>query len=137
MARNTVAITATPEDVFDVLIDPGTYADWVVGAKEVRTVDDDWPTVGSRFHHTQGAGPFGLRDYTELEALDRPRRIVLLARARPATDARVELHLRPGAGGGTEVETVEEQIGAFLGASCRRSSRIPSSGHATPSRCGA
>jgi uncharacterized protein YndB with AHSA1/START domain len=115
MARNAITIDASPEDVFDALLEPESYAYWVVGSKEIRGVDADWPAVGSRFQHTQGAGPVEIRDYTEVEQCDPPRRLVLLARVRPATDARVQLNVRPSEGGGTEVEMIEEAIGAVAG----------------------
>lgn len=115
MARNEITIDATPEDVFAALLEPANYAYWVVGAKEINDVDPDWPAVGSRFQHTQGAGPIEIRDYTEVEVCDPPRRLVLLARVRPATDARVELNVRPSSDGGTEVEMLEEAVGAAAG----------------------
>lgn len=115
MARNTITVAATPEEVFDTLLQPDHYGYWVVGAKDIRDVDPSWPAVGARFHHTQGVGPLQIRDYTEILELDRPNRLVLLARVRPATDARVELYLRPADDGGTEIEMVEEQVGQVGG----------------------
>jgi uncharacterized protein YndB with AHSA1/START domain len=112
MAATCVRIEHPPERVFAVLSDPWRFADWVVGAKEIRAVDAEWPAVGSRFHHRFGAGPFTIDDSTVLEEIDPPKRLVLRARARPTGVARVELHLVP-AGGGTEVHMEERPVSGF------------------------
>lgn len=109
MAQNTVHIDASPEAVFDALLEADNYAEWVVGTKEIRGADADWPAIGSRFHHTVGAGGAQIRDHTVIEAMDRPRRLVLLAKAGNAGDARVELHLRPD-GDGTELVIDESPV---------------------------
>jgi uncharacterized protein YndB with AHSA1/START domain len=80
-----------PERVWDVLADPGTYSDWVVGSHSIRAADEHWPAVGSRFHHRVGTGPLKVRDHTEVLEVDPPHRLVLRARARPVGTARVEL----------------------------------------------
>lgn len=56
MARNRVHIDAAPEDVFAVLSKPGCYPEWVVGGAGVRDHDENFPEVGSRFHHKVGGG---------------------------------------------------------------------------------
>ncbi|GAC1316611.1 MAG: SRPBCC family protein [Acidimicrobiales bacterium] len=93
MARNASMIPVPPEQVFAVLADPFRYHEWVVGAKEVRGVDGDWPEPGSVFHHSLGMGPLTLQDNTECLEVDAPRRIVLEARARPLGRARIEIRL--------------------------------------------
>lgn len=107
MAENTTTIDATPEQVFDVLLDAWTYKDWVVGADDIRDVDPDWPAVGSRFHHTVGVGPAKTDDNTKVVALDPPRRLVLEARARPAGVAHVEFLVEANDEGGSTI-TIEE-----------------------------
>src|SRR3546814_10022652 len=57
MARNCVTTSVAPEDVFDHLLDPWRYPEWLLGASTMRAVDDHWPEVGSRFHHRVGFGP--------------------------------------------------------------------------------
>lgn len=106
MARNRVHIHATPEEVFAVLADPERYPDWVVGADKVRDYDEEFPRVGSRFHHKVGPGPVNIRDYSEVIEADPPRRLVLKAKARPLGTATIELDLRESAGG-TEVRMQE------------------------------
>lgn len=102
MAENTVHIDASPDEVFAFFADGWSYADWVVGAKEVRQVEQEWPAPGSRFHHRVGAGPAALKDRTEVLELEEPKRLVLDARAYPLGRALVELLIEPD-GMGTRV----------------------------------
>ena len=110
-----MAVTAThlpqpPEVIFQLLLNPTTYPDWLVGAKRIRAVDPDWPAPGSRFHHSVGVGPLVVEDSTVIEAADPPRTLTLRARARPAGVARVVLRLRPTDDGGTHLEMDEKPI---------------------------
>ncbi|MDQ6715529.1 MAG: SRPBCC family protein, partial [Actinomycetota bacterium] len=57
-------IEAPPGAVWAVLADGWLYATWVVGASRVRDVDLDWPTEGSRIHHSLGSWPALLSDET-------------------------------------------------------------------------
>jgi uncharacterized protein YndB with AHSA1/START domain len=107
VARNQVLIDAAPDTVFDVLTDAEDYPRWVVGASDVRDLDPDWPAVGTAFHHRVGLGPLTLPDRTTVVEIERPRRLVLQARARPAGTARITLELEPS-GSGTRVTLVED-----------------------------
>lgn len=106
MARNSVHIDAPPARVFEVLCDPYRYPDWVVGASEVRDHDPEFPARGTRFHHRVGMSPLTVSDHTEVIDVDPPRRIVLLAKARPFGTARIDIEL-DGARGGTRLQMVE------------------------------
>jgi NAD(P)-dependent dehydrogenase (short-subunit alcohol dehydrogenase family)/uncharacterized protein YndB with AHSA1/START domain len=112
MARNRVHIDAAPEEVFAVLSNPNCYPEWVVGAAGVRDHDENFPEVGSRFHHKVGTWPLSLKDHTEVVEVDPPRRIVLKAKARPLGTATIEIDLVESAGG-TEL-TMEEHPGDRL-----------------------
>ncbi len=84
MARSVRDIPAPAGAVFDALLDPETYPHWLVGAKEIRAVDDNWPEVGSRFHHRVGlGGPVTVADSTKVLAIDAPNLLSLEVRARP------------------------------------------------------
>jgi uncharacterized protein YndB with AHSA1/START domain len=108
MARNQRLMPVAPERVFSVLADPSSYGHWVVGSDTVRHADAGWPAVGTRFHHRVGFGPLKVNDHTEVLESDPPRRLVLLAKARPLFGtARVELDLERR-GGGTLVTMVED-----------------------------
>jgi NAD(P)-dependent dehydrogenase (short-subunit alcohol dehydrogenase family)/uncharacterized protein YndB with AHSA1/START domain len=106
MAANRVHIDASVEEVFAVLSDPERYPEWVVGAAGVREHDEEFPAVGSRFHHRVGGWPLNLKDHTEVVEVEPPNRLVLKAKARPLGTALIELELREGAGG-TEVRMEE------------------------------
>jgi uncharacterized protein YndB with AHSA1/START domain len=93
VATTRTLIEATPDRIFDVLADPETYADWVVGSSEIRDADKNWPAVGSRFHHSVGVWPLRVKDNTRVIAVDRPVRLKMHARARPLGTACVELVL--------------------------------------------
>ncbi len=96
-----------PEDVFAVLEDGWTYANWVVGAVRIRDVDVSWPAVGSKIHHSIGVWPVLLDDDTEVEEVDAPRVLQLKAKAWPAGEGRVRISCEP-AGEQTKV-TIQEQ----------------------------
>lgn len=110
MARNTINVNAPPERVYEVLLDPWAYPRWVVGARTVRGVDDDWPAVGSRFHHTVGVPPVHTHDTTKLVETVEPSLVVLDARARPFGEAFVKITIQPAARGSCIV--IEEEIKA-------------------------
>jgi uncharacterized protein YndB with AHSA1/START domain len=107
VAVNEAYVDAPPERVFEVLEDPGSYGDWVVGSRKIRDSDATFPQVGSRFHHQLGVPPLILHDHTEVLEMERARRLVLLARARPLGVARIVLTLR-SEGRGTRLRMVEE-----------------------------
>ena len=109
MASTTIHVAARPSVVFGVLSDPFTYSQWVVGCKEIRRVDGEWPEPGATFHHSVGLGPLTLRDTTSVVECDAQQRLVLHARARPAGVARVEISLAAH-DGGTEVAITERPI---------------------------
>lgn len=87
----TRIVDATAEDVWAVLSDGWLYANWVVGASRVRGVDDHWPAIGAKIHHSVGLWPVLLDDHTEVVAATPGREIVLKARAWPVGEAAVHL----------------------------------------------
>jgi uncharacterized protein YndB with AHSA1/START domain len=107
-------IAATPEQVWSVLADGWLYALFVVGAARMRDVDDTWPAVGSRLHHSVGVWPALINDTTEVLEVEEQARILLLARAWPAGQAHVEISLQPG--DGSTVVTIVEQATSGPGA---------------------
>ena len=108
MGRTTHTIDAPPSRVFDVLSDPESYGEWVVGSKQIRDADPDFPAPGSRFHHTVGFGPITVGDHTVVEEMKRPRRIKLRAKARPLATVHVMLELKGKGRGKTEVTMIED-----------------------------
>jgi uncharacterized protein YndB with AHSA1/START domain len=110
VSENRILVSAPPEAVFAMLGDAYRYAEWVVGAQEIRGVAGDWPSPGSRFFHSVGAGPFTLDDHTEVIEADPPRRLVLEARVRPLLTASVTLTVTQK-GEGSEVVMEEHPTG--------------------------
>jgi uncharacterized protein YndB with AHSA1/START domain len=100
-------IAATPDQVWAVLSNGWVYPTWVVGASRMRDVEDEWPGVGSRLHHSVGVWPLLVDDTTDVLESDPPRRLRLNARAWPAGDAEVLLELEPD-GDGTLVTMRED-----------------------------
>lgn len=113
MARNEIFIDAAPEAVFAVLSDPRSYGDWVVGSKEIRSADPDWPAAGAAFDHSVGVGWLSLSDHTSVISAHAPDCLELKARARPLPSARVKLRL-DAEGTGTRVMMVEEPFHRVL-----------------------
>ena len=106
---------AVPIDtVFDVISDPTTYPDWLVGAREIRKVDDAWPAPGSCFHHRVGlVGPLTVADSTKVLDIDPPRVLSLEVRVRPLGRARAEFRLADAGSGRTRITLDETPIGAL------------------------
>jgi uncharacterized protein YndB with AHSA1/START domain len=101
-----------PEAVWDALADPGGYAYWVVGSREVRDADPGWPAPHTRFHHTLGVGPITVRDHTEALEARPPELLRLRAKGRPLGTATVTLELIPRAAG-TLVRMSERTDGIY------------------------
>jgi uncharacterized protein YndB with AHSA1/START domain len=102
-------VNAEPADVWAVLADGWLYALWVVGAARMREVDDSWPAVGARLHHSVGTWPMLVDDTTSVLEVEPGRRLKLRARAWPAGEAEVELRL-DATSGGTAVTMVEDAV---------------------------
>ena len=113
MAHNAITISATPDQVFDVLDDACAYPSWVVGARRVRHVEPDWPAVGSRFHHALGVPGGELRDNSLVLERRRPELLVLEVRFRPTGVARVRITVDSGPHG-ADVELDETIVSGAL-----------------------
>jgi uncharacterized protein YndB with AHSA1/START domain len=99
-------IVASPAEVFAVLVDPATYPEWLVGARRIRSVDDDWPAPGSSFRHTIGWGPARIPGSTSVRRCVAPLELVLSAGMGPLGEASVRFELE-ATGDGTLVRLEE------------------------------
>jgi uncharacterized protein YndB with AHSA1/START domain len=106
-------IAATPEQVWEVLSDGWLYPLFVVGASRMRDVDESWPAVGARLHHSVGTWPLLIDDTTEVVEVEEGKRLLLLARGWPAGQAHVDISLEPD--GDTTVVTITEDATAGPG----------------------
>jgi uncharacterized protein YndB with AHSA1/START domain len=95
MASVNVLVQRSPEQVWEVLCDGRAYASWVIGTREIRSVDGDWPAVGSGIHYTVGWGPLALRGRTTVRAAEPGRMLGLEADAGLLGTARIVLELTP------------------------------------------
>ncbi len=107
MAYTSRILHAPIDVVWDVLIDPHTYPDWLIGAAAIRDLDDTWPAIGSRFHHRVGIGWLTIPDHSEVEDIIEPDLLRLAVRARPVVSAVATFRLV--ADGNTTVVAVEEE----------------------------
>src|SRR5829696_7795185 len=103
---NTVVPTSR-DRVFEVLADGWSYASWVVGAAHIRNVDEGWPAVGTKIHHSVGPWPLLVQDTTEVRGVDAPNFIELHARLWPVGGAKVRLELSDAGSGATRVRMIE------------------------------
>jgi hypothetical protein len=109
MAENTRLVHATPQEVWDVLSDGWLYPVWVVGASRMREVEDSWPAVGSKLHHSVGVWPGLIDDNTEVVGAVDLQSLSLRARGWPVGEARVDIRLEP-AGAETQVTISEDAV---------------------------
>jgi uncharacterized protein YndB with AHSA1/START domain len=88
------------DEVFAALVDPRTYPHWLVGARDIRAVDADWPKIGTKFHHRVGlVGPLKMADSSKVLAVESPEYLSLEVRVRPLGRARATFRLAEPAGG--------------------------------------
>ena len=113
MSTTTRSVSATPEQVWKVLSDGWLYPLFVVGASRMRDVDESWPAVGARLHHSVGTWPLLIDDTPEVVEVDEGKRILLLARGWPAGQAHVDISLEPQ--GDATVVTITEDATAGPG----------------------
>lgn len=105
-------LAASPDRVFDALVDAERYPTWLVGARQVTVSDPTWPDRGSTFDHEVGVGPVDVHDSTSVVDVEWRRRLDLVVRARPFLVAHVRFELRPEATG-TCLRMEERPRGAF------------------------
>lgn len=113
MSVNTRSIAAPPEAVFEVLANGWLFPVWVVGATRMRDVDEAWPSVGAKLHHSVGVWPALINDSTSVLEWDPPRRAALQARIWPVGEATVTLDVGLEPGGCTVTMTEVPSTGPW------------------------
>ena len=108
-----------PAQVWATLADPDNYSEWVVGTKQVRSSQGDWPLKRARFQHTVGIWPLYIHDQTSVVESDPPEHLVLEAKVRPFGSARIILELAPSETG-TRVTMTEEPSAPYVARVARR-----------------
>ncbi|MGH3833701.1 MAG: SRPBCC family protein [Pseudonocardiaceae bacterium] len=95
MAVLNVLVDRDPKQVWSVLSDGWSYAEWVVGTRHIRDVDTDWPAQGSRLRYVLSVGRWTVEDVTTVRLVDPERRLELEANAGQLGSARVSFELLP------------------------------------------
>jgi uncharacterized protein YndB with AHSA1/START domain len=114
MASVELVIEADRDAVWAVICDPRTYPAWLVGAKSIRAVDEDWPAPGTAFHHRVGFGPITFDDHTTVVEAEPGRLLKLRIRATLLLQAIARFELREGHRG-THVSFEEEPAHRIIG----------------------
>jgi hypothetical protein len=109
VSTTTRLVKASADEVWKVLSDGWLYPVFVVGASRMREVDDHWPEVGSRLHHSVGVWPALINDTTSVLEAKPPTMLKLRARGWPAGEADVTFRIRPQ-GQQTEVVIEEDAV---------------------------
>ncbi len=92
-----------------MLADGWLYPVWVVGAARMREVDEHWPAVGARLHHSVGIWPLLIDDNTEVLESEPEQLLRLRTRGWPAGEAEVVIRLA-AVGAGTEITLDEDAV---------------------------
>jgi len=106
-------VAVSRQRVWDVLADGWTYSGWVVGNSRIRAVSHDWPAPGARILHSIGTWPGVIDDETVVESCITGEELVLLAKIRPAAEARIRMQLSD-IPGGCRVAMTEVAVSAPL-----------------------
>jgi uncharacterized protein YndB with AHSA1/START domain len=103
MAVLNVLIDRDPGQVWAVLSEGRSYAEWVAGTQRIRDVDAGWPEPGTRIHYSVGVGRLTLDDVTTVRLMEPFRRLELEAQAGRLGSARISIELLPWGEGRTVV----------------------------------
>lgn len=79
---HNMIVRAHPKDVWEVLADPYSYDQWVMGTKQIVCADREWPAVGSAFIYEAGLGPLRFRGRTAVREVEEPSRLEMEADAK-------------------------------------------------------
>lgn len=105
-------LDATPDEVYQALVDATRYPEWLVGARRVHVRDERWPAPGAAFDHEVGAGPVQVHDSTVVADNIPGHRLDLVVRARPFLEADVSFEVDPD-GDGSRLRMTEVPRGRF------------------------
>lgn len=106
---STVArdVRADLDDVWAVLSDATTYGDWVVGTSRTEPLDAAFPAPHSRLRYQVLRRPLAVRGETEILELDRPRTVLMEAKAPPLGTIHIRISTTATTNGDTHVALEE------------------------------
>ena len=113
MPVNEIQVDTPTQAVWDVLADPPSYEEWVVGNKAILGHDPNWPAPDTEFRHRVGFGPLTVKDKTVSLEAERPHRLGMNVRVWPVGHGIVTFQLE-GNGSGTQVRMKEIPAGGPL-----------------------
>lgn len=90
-----VLVPRTPEQVWSVLADGWSYADWVVGTQEIHHVDAEWPQEGAEIQYSVGVGRLTFEDTTTVRINQHMHQLQMEARAGKLGTARISIEVLP------------------------------------------
>ena len=91
----------------------GPTQDGSSGTAESRAVSSNWPAPGARILHSIGTWPAVINDETVVESRTTGEELVLMAKIRPAAEARITMQLSD-IPGGCRVAMTEVAVSAPL-----------------------
>lgn len=95
MAVLNVLIDRSRGQVWEVLSDGRSYAEWVAGTQRVRDVDASWPEPGASIHFSFGVGRLTIDDVTTVRLMEPGRLLELEAHGGRLGSARISIRLLP------------------------------------------
>ncbi|ASN22220.1 SRPBCC family protein [Arthrobacter sp. YN] len=110
MSTVTQLFRSPAANVWEVIEDGWLYSGWVVGASRIRAVDDQWPQVGSKLHHSVGSWPFLIDDSSRVTAVEPGRKLEILAKGWPLGEARILITLEDLGGSQCRVSIAEDAV---------------------------
>ena len=125
-AHSSMVVAATPHQVFEVLADGSSYAEWVVGATEIESEDPSFPRRGASITPRVGLDPVSTEGTTEVTGVDPDHRLELLAHVEPLGRARISFELLPDPAGTLvvmEEEAIDDDVRGELGRRATRAVR--------------
>lgn len=115
MTATSIQIDAPRSAVFETIIDPETYPEWLLGARAIRDVDETWPQEGSAFRHVIGFPPLLIPGSSTARRFVRDQLFELGAGMGPLGEANVVFTLEDSATGGTRVQVEERFVAGPAG----------------------
>jgi uncharacterized protein YndB with AHSA1/START domain len=106
-------VTASCQQVWDVLAEGRSYTQWVVGNSRTRAVGSDWPQPGAAIRHSIGVWSVVINDQTSVENCAPPHELVLRAGLGWLGAARISMRL-DDISGGCRVEMTEVGIKGLI-----------------------
>jgi uncharacterized protein YndB with AHSA1/START domain len=118
----SIDIDASPERVYDAMLDPARLKDWVTIHRRVNRSDDGTPHEGYEMEQTLSLRGANFKVRWTLTEADKPEKATWEGRGPAHSYARTSYHLHPRDGGGTRFDYENEfkAPGGFLGAAASR-----------------